>query len=336
MASPVVDDGITSTPAVASHGIVSSAVSPAASNDARTASVLRPPTTVVASGGVFHVSAHPPPPRGGGPQVAVTSAAYAASAAAVALTPPGSPIPRAHMVPVVPRPVTPALDRGAVMAHITTSPLGSPVLKAAVPRSGFGALPLPAGGPPLSSAAPPSKTMATSDGSMKNGPSVTGFSLGPPVSADATSSTGRTAGLSTTPVLMNPAAFQRRDDVTAATRSFANLVSPVASQSRGTPRGSPSLAAAMGSPTTFMGVIPPLPTPRRDSSRRVDPAAIPRPRYNAEQDRYLIQTSTHTTPPPSYHHCTYIDDGNCNPRFLRSTMYKVPTPDSVHRNRGRS
>ena len=98
-------------------------------------------------------------------------------------------------------------------------------------------------------------------------------------------------------------------------------MSPV-SQPRSMTR-SPATASSVGSPTTFLGVIPPLPTARRDGTKRVDTATIPRPRYNVESDRFVVHTAAHSVPPPTYQHFTVIDDGNCNPRFMRSTMYKV-------------
>ncbi len=124
----------------------------------------------------------------------------------------------------------------------------------------------------------------------------------------------------TAPQTYNPAAFQPRDDFSAP----ANL-----SKGAGTPLspGMTSANSTPATPTTYLGVVHPTLSPRKaGAAARIDPTAIPRPRYNIESDPFLYTTYKTTgpsLPPAAFSYFVATDAGNCNPRFMRSTMYQV-------------
>jgi len=53
-----------------------------------------------------------------------------------------------------------------------------------------------------------------------------------------------------------------------------------------------------------------------------------------EQGLVRFQTRVHHVPPPADTHFVAVDEGNCNPRFMRSTMYTLPTTPELAKNSG--
>lgn len=52
----------------------------------------------------------------------------------------------------------------------------------------------------------------------------------------------------------------------------------------------------------------------------------------ADQERFhqqVYQTSTRSNPPLTSTHCLIVDDGNCSPRIVRSTLYNIPATDEL-------
>ena len=52
----------------------------------------------------------------------------------------------------------------------------------------------------------------------------------------------------------------------------------------------------------------------------------------ADQEKFTggaYYTSSKTNPPFSATKCALMDDGNCSPTILRSTLYNIPTTDEL-------
>ncbi|KAI9919042.1 hypothetical protein PsorP6_012221 [Peronosclerospora sorghi] len=66
------------------------------------------------------------------------------------------------------------------------------------------------------------------------------------------------------------------------------------------------------------------PQASQTSKQRIDPTQIPRPIVSAERVQYVARGHTVTLPPPAS--CDYVclDEGCCNPRFIRPTLNHVP------------
>ncbi|KAJ3049593.1 COPII coat Sec23p-Sfb3p heterodimer component, partial [Quaeritorhiza haematococci] len=67
---------------------------------------------------------------------------------------------------------------------------------------------------------------------------------------------------------------------------------------------------------------------------RIDPNQIPSPIVVQENDQNQYEstpflTSSKTMPPLASTHYTAIDDGNCNPRFMRLTTYSLPLSEEL-------
>eukprot|EP00038_Savillea_parva_P007834 m.172841 g.172841 ORF g.172841 m.172841 type:complete len:1098 (+) comp13591_c0_seq1:68-3361(+) len=91
----------------------------------------------------------------------------------------------------------------------------------------------------------------------------------------------------------------------------------------GMPPGMPGMQQGMGPP----GVVPPAQAPR---PRGIDPDAVPSPVAveAADIEKYAKQTystSSKLVPPLPNTPAGIVDDGNCSPRVMRSSMYVVPT-----------
>ncbi|KAF4318144.1 hypothetical protein G195_008623 [Phytophthora kernoviae 00238/432] len=62
------------------------------------------------------------------------------------------------------------------------------------------------------------------------------------------------------------------------------------------------------------------PTPKQ----RIDPTQIPRPVVSSERTQYVARGHTVTMPPPASSDYVCVDEGCCNPRFIRPTLNHVP------------
>jgi hypothetical protein len=72
----------------------------------------------------------------------------------------------------------------------------------------------------------------------------------------------------------------------------------------------------------------------QNPKQRIDPDQIPSAieEQNKDQKAYAavpFVTSTRGMPPYSTTNFRAVDEGNCNPRFIRSTLYNIPTTDSL-------
>ncbi|KAJ3106424.1 DNA mismatch repair protein msh6 [Phlyctochytrium planicorne] len=121
---------------------------------------------------------------------------------------------------------------------------------------------------------------------------------------------------------------------------FGSPAPPFAPQ--GSPYGAPSPNAPIqnkgpagqygGNPGQFGGnVRPQQPQPQRP---RIDPNQIPSPLAVQEADQATHETAPYSTlsrtmPPLASTKFTAIDEGNCNPRFMRFTTYQVPCTEDL-------
>lgn len=67
----------------------------------------------------------------------------------------------------------------------------------------------------------------------------------------------------------------------------------------------------------------PQQTPQQQK-QRIDPTQIPRPFVSTEKIQYVARGHTVTMPPPASSDFVCIDEGCCNPRFIRPTLNHVP------------
>lgn len=72
------------------------------------------------------------------------------------------------------------------------------------------------------------------------------------------------------------------------------------------------------------------------SKPRIDPNQIPSPIavHEADQELFIaapFMTMSKSMPPLASSRFCAIDQGSCNPRFIRSTMYSVPTSEEIRK-----
>jgi protein transport protein SEC24 len=72
----------------------------------------------------------------------------------------------------------------------------------------------------------------------------------------------------------------------------------------------------------------------QNPKQRIDPDQIPSVVAEREKDQQTYSsvafpTSSRSVPPFSTTNFRAIDEGSCNPRFIRSTMYNIPTTDAI-------
>ncbi|GLE02924.1 hypothetical protein PINS_up011788 [Pythium insidiosum] len=63
--------------------------------------------------------------------------------------------------------------------------------------------------------------------------------------------------------------------------------------------------------------------------QRIDPNQIPRPVVSTDRIQYVARGHTVTMPPPATSDFVCLDEGTCNPRFIRPTLNHVPTTKDV-------
>lgn len=68
--------------------------------------------------------------------------------------------------------------------------------------------------------------------------------------------------------------------------------------------------------------------------QRIDPTQIPRPIVSAERVQYVTRGHTVTMPPPASSDFVCVDEGCCNPRFIRPTLNRVPATKDVAKQCG--
>jgi protein transport protein SEC24 len=74
--------------------------------------------------------------------------------------------------------------------------------------------------------------------------------------------------------------------------------------------------------------------PRRGGNARIDPSQIPRPQYTTDSIVYETRGDARRVLPPATSSFMAVDNGNCSPRFMRATMYTVPTTHTVRMETG--
>lgn len=68
--------------------------------------------------------------------------------------------------------------------------------------------------------------------------------------------------------------------------------------------------------------------------QRIDPTQIPRPVVSAERVQYVARGHTVTMPPPASSDYVCVDEGCCNPRFIRPTLNHVPANKDLYKQCG--
>lgn len=63
---------------------------------------------------------------------------------------------------------------------------------------------------------------------------------------------------------------------------------------------------------------------QQQQKQRIDPTQIPRPIVSTEKLQYVARGHTVTMPPPASSNFVCVDEGCCNPRFIRPTLNHVP------------
>lgn len=63
--------------------------------------------------------------------------------------------------------------------------------------------------------------------------------------------------------------------------------------------------------------------------QRIDPTQIPRPIVSAERQQYIAHGHTVTMPPAASSDYVCVDEGCCNPRFIRPTLNHVPSTKEI-------
>ncbi|KAL4139970.1 hypothetical protein PRNP1_015399 [Phytophthora ramorum] len=91
------------------------------------------------------------------------------------------------------------------------------------------------------------------------------------------------------------------------------------------PYGAPGAPGAYGQPQQG-GYSPQQQQPQAPQApkQRIDPTQIPRPVVAAERVQYVARGHTVTMPPPASSDYVCVDEGCCNPRFIRPTLNHVP------------
>lgn len=92
--------------------------------------------------------------------------------------------------------------------------------------------------------------------------------------------------------------------------------------------GGPVAARPVGAATTHAAYQP---NSVAGSIRKLDPRTWPNPSNVHPFTRHKVNynTSTFGNPPPAYSKYFVSDYGSCSPRFMRSTMYQIPTSSSL-------
>lgn len=100
--------------------------------------------------------------------------------------------------------------------------------------------------------------------------------------------------------------------------------------------GGPAYPGAPGFPPGGQGFAPGQAGPGGfpPQKRGIDPDSIPSPVVvmAADQERFqqqVYQTSSRSNPPLTSTHCLIVDDGNCSPKVVRSTLYNIPSTDEL-------
>ncbi|RLN57232.1 hypothetical protein BBJ29_008110 [Phytophthora kernoviae] len=92
------------------------------------------------------------------------------------------------------------------------------------------------------------------------------------------------------------------------------------------PYGAPGAPGAYGQPQ--QGGYPNPQQQAQQASQqpkqRIDPTQIPRPIVSSERTQYVARGHTVTMPPPASSDYVCVDEGCCNPRFIRPTLNHVP------------
>ena len=101
----------------------------------------------------------------------------------------------------------------------------------------------------------------------------------------------------------------------------------------GVDRPPPLAAGALGSPPTSFGpagqpgkALTPQMSKPASQTPRIDPEAVPRPQWNTPEDasEWLTQGEGIVAAPTGLRHFVAVDTGNATPRFMRSTVCRVP------------
>ncbi|CAH0482953.1 unnamed protein product [Peronospora belbahrii] len=90
------------------------------------------------------------------------------------------------------------------------------------------------------------------------------------------------------------------------------------------PYGAPGAVGTYGQPQQG-GYIQQHQPASQAQKQRIDPTQIPRPIISAERVQYVARGHTVTMPPPASSDYVCVDEGCCNPRFIRPTLNHVPT-----------
>eukprot|EP00042_Codosiga_hollandica_P047345 m.511602 g.511602 ORF g.511602 m.511602 type:complete len:1116 (-) comp57429_c0_seq1:250-3597(-) len=82
------------------------------------------------------------------------------------------------------------------------------------------------------------------------------------------------------------------------------------------------------------GAAGPLNPPGPPAKKGIDPDAVPSPLTVAALDqekfhKQVYQTSSRSNPPLTSTLCPIVDDGNCSPHVVRSTLYNIPCSDEL-------
>ncbi|DAZ97864.1 TPA: hypothetical protein N0F65_003291 [Lagenidium giganteum] len=68
--------------------------------------------------------------------------------------------------------------------------------------------------------------------------------------------------------------------------------------------------------------------------QRIDPNQIPRPLVSTDRTQYIARGHTVTMPPPASSDFVCVDEGCCNPRFIRPTLNHVPINKEIQKQCG--
>ncbi|TMW68179.1 hypothetical protein Poli38472_007851 [Pythium oligandrum] len=105
----------------------------------------------------------------------------------------------------------------------------------------------------------------------------------------------------------------------------------------GAPQGPPGQAPYPGAPGGYQQPPPPQgypgapqqPAAQQQPKQRIDPNQIPRPIVSTDRIQYVARGHTVTMPPPATSDFVCVDEGTCNPRFIRPTLNHVPSNKDV-------
>ncbi|GMF20667.1 unnamed protein product [Phytophthora lilii] len=102
---------------------------------------------------------------------------------------------------------------------------------------------------------------------------------------------------------------------------------PPAAGAGAPPYGTPGAPGPYGQPQQGGYPAPQQQQPQAPQApkQRIDPTQIPRPVVSAERVQYVARGHTVTMPPPASSDYVCVDEGCCNPRFIRPTLNHVPT-----------